>query len=382
MFSQQRIESANQFFWRRAPRIAGSLSPTLRDLLVDSRYLLAWPRAAALVPSSALALGALLGLFHPGNVYSGSLAVVALLVVSGATGSTTGLWFLAGYVPVDLLVRPGAWSSEVSQLGLLIADLVLALLLVVIAASVVRLRAELLLRGSSLQAVQAASSSAPWPLAEAISGALVYMMLVWAWLQSVPALIRPVATWAGVDPLSTDVQPVQGNVELLILLAGLSAGAVSWVEWRSSHPRDPSVSERAHADLADVLGPERDRRTYPLAVVYSIRAVFGVAIAAGLLAHVWEAVILWAALVLGQIAQARIGQATQWNNWVLRLPVAARLFFVLIGTTVGGLLILPWVFTRASSLLPVLVVTMIGLALTAIALPTPARSSLARGGQS
>jgi hypothetical protein len=374
MSRRDRIEAANHFFWLRSPHMAGWLSPTLGELLIDSRYLLAWPRLAAWAPASALVLGATVGLLHPGRVFSGWLPVVAILVVLGATGSTLGMWFLVTFVPVDL-VRPGAWASDVSQRGLLVADLVLALLVVVIAASSWRLRDELMLHRASLQARHPSLSSVPDPVLEATAAAGIYMMLAWAWLQSVPMLIRPVATWAGdnLNLRASDVEPLQQHVLCLSLLGGLAAAVVSGLDSYSKSPRSRSVDEQKLNDLIKVPSAEGRRRALPTFVVYSLRATVGVTLAAGLFGSVWEAVTLWITLILGQIAQDRVGLSASWNDRVLRLPVAARLLIVLVGTATVGALILPWVHGEA--LLPILVVTLIGLALTAIALPPPSSSS-------
>lgn len=358
--SERWAAGADSFLWRRVPNAAGRLSPVLRELLIDSRYLLAWPAAAAVVPTGAFALGVLIGLVHPAGVYTGSLAVLAVLVLLGAGGATAGVWFLTGFLPADLLLRPGSWAPEVSKPGLLVADLVLVLLLVLIAASAPRLKMQLVLWWSGLRW---SALSRARPLVEVLGGALVYMLLVWSWLQSVPALIRPAYTWAGGLPDTSAIQPVQQNLEALTLLAGLAAGVLSWLEWMSR--RAPG----SMLHLVDQAPGARRARTYPGWLRYTVRVLVGVAIAAGLVSSVPEALLLAGVLVAGMYAQQRTSRLPAWRRFMWRAPEAVRLSAVVAGTTVAGLLILPWTFELQSSLWPVLLVTAVGLLLGAIALP-------------
>ena len=363
-------DAAVRLFWHRAPRAVGAVSPALGSLLLEDRYLLASPRLAAYVPAVMLALGAVTGVAHPGAVYSGSVLVVMLLVAVGAAGAASGFWFLAGFLPMDLLVRPGSWSQEISQLGLIVADLVLVLLLVLIAASTVRLRRQLALwwlarRARGAQAPRKGGS----PAAEIAGGAVIYMMLTWAWLESVPAFIRPVYTWAGTKIDTGVVSPVQGlqHTVLLTLAAGLAAGAVAWLGLRAAAP------------AVDPARPKRDARDLPAWIVIPLRAAFGVLIAAGLLTGPLDALALWAVLVLGQLAQRRVGRRARWFERVRKLPDAARLFAVLVATAVIGLLVVPPLFGAGVALWPVLLVTGLGLALIAVAMPQRERSALEEG---
>lgn len=357
--------AAIRLFWHRAPRAVGMVSPALGWLLLNDRYLLAWPRLAAFAPTTALALGVLTGVAHPGAIYSGSVLVLFLLVAVGAAGPASGLWFLAGFLPMDLLVRPGSWSQQISHLGLVVADLVLVLLLVLIAASAVRLRRQLVLWWLARRARGARPPrEGGSPAVEIVGSGLVYMMLTWAWLESVPAFIRPVYTWVGTTPDTSVVSPVQGNTRLLTLEAGLAAGAVAWVGLRAAGLAVTPVT------------PDRDPRELPAWVAVPLLAALGVLIAAGLLSGPWDALALFAVLVLGQLAQRRVGRSARWFGRVRRLPDAMRLLAVLVATAVIGLLVVAPLFEGSSGLWPVLLVTMLGLALTAVAMPQRERSAL------
>jgi hypothetical protein len=361
-------DAAVRLFWHRAPRAVGVISPALGSLLLEDRYLLARPRLAAYVPAVMLTLGALTGVAHPGAVYSGSLLVVMLLVAVGAAGAASGFWFLVGFLPMDLLVRSRSWSPQISELGLIVADLVLVLLLVLIPASTVRLRGQLALWW---QARRARGSQAPRkggsPAAEIVGSAVIYMMLTWAWLESVPVFIRPVYTWAGTVPDTGVVSPVQSNTVLLTLEAGLAAGAVAWLGLRS-------------AVLAVTPArPKRDAWELPAWIAIPLRAALGVLIAAGLLTGPLDALALWAVLMLGQLTQRRVGRSARWFERVRKLPDAARLLAVLVATTVIGLLVVAPMFAGSEELWPVLLATGIGLALIAVAMPERERSALEEG---
>jgi hypothetical protein len=370
MRDQRLPHAAIRLFWHRAPRAVGKVSPALGWLLVSDRDLLAWPWLAALAPTATLALGVLTGLAHPGAIYTGSLPVLFLLVAVGAAGPTSGLWFLAGFLPMDLLVRPGSWSPQISHLGLVVADLVLVLLLVLIPASVVRLRRQLTLWWSAGQARDVRSPGGGGSAAvEIVGSGVAYAMLTWAWLQSVPAFIRPVYTWAGNEPDTLVVLPVQANELLLTLEAGLAASAVAWVGFRAA------------GSAVTPTAPDRDPRELPAWAAIPLLAALGVVIAAGLLSRPLDALALFAVLVLGQLAQRRVGRSARWFRQVRRLPDAVRLLLVLVVTgVIGSLVLAPWFrsdrFSAADPLWPVLLVTILGLALIAVAMPQRERSTL------
>ena len=119
---------------------------------------------------------------------------------------------------------------------------------------------------------------------------------------------------------------------LLTLAAGLAAGAVAWLGFRAAVPA--VIPAR----------PKRDARELPAWIVIPLRAAFGVLIAAGLLTGPLDALALWAVLVLGQLAQRRVGRSARWFERVRKLPDAARLLAVLVATTVIGLLVVPPLF--------------------------------------
>jgi hypothetical protein len=253
-----------------------------------------------------------------------------------------------------------------------VADLVLVLLLVVIAASAVRLRRQLALWWSAGRARGGRPPRAGGsPAVEIVGNGLAYAMLTWAWLASVPAFIRPVYTWVGGVPEPSVVEPVQvaPGPLMLTLEAGLVAGVVAWIGYRA-------------AGLAVTpVAPDRDPRALPAWAVVPLLAALGVLIAAGLLSGPWDALALFAVLVLGQLVQRRVGRSGRWFGQARRLPDAVRLLVVLVVTTVIGSQVLkPWFersdFFKADPLRPVLLVTILGLALIAVAMPQRERSSL------
>ena len=163
------------------------------------------------------------------------------------------------------------------------------------------------------------------------------------------------------------VFPVQANRELLTLAAGLAAGAVAWLGLRAAVPA--VIPAR----------PKRDARELPAWIAIPLRAAIGVLIAAGLLTGPLDAFALWAVLVLGQLAQRRVGRSARWFERVRKLPDAARLLAVLVVTAVIGLLVVPPLFGASAALWPVLLVTGLGLALIAVAMPQRERSALEEG---
>jgi hypothetical protein len=363
-------EPVNRLFWRRLPAAAGRLSSILRQLLIESRYLLAWPRLAAAVPPGSIALGLLVGLVHPTAVYSGSIAVLAIVLLVGSLGATAGLWFLLGFLPADLVLRPDSWSAGVSKPGLVIADLVLALLLVLIAAATPHLKTQLVLWWSALRSRQRMlrNLSLRSRALEIAGGAGASMLLAWSWLQSVPALIRPVYTWAGSVPDTAAVSPVQENLGLLTVLAGLAGGAVAWLGW-VSRQRPDGGGGSTMAYLVDETGPAREPRSYPAWLRYVVMAALGVLIGAGLVSSVVEALLLGVVVALGVYVRQRVSTLASWTRLVGQLPDVVRMAAVIVATVLLGALLLPLVFEESTSLLPVLLLTAVGLLLAAFALP-------------
>jgi hypothetical protein len=372
--SYQNLDPTLRYFWSRAPRAIGRASPVAGELLADSRYLLAWPWAAAAVPAVSALLGVVLGLFHPRQVYSGSVGVLVVLVLLGAIGATAGCWFVAGYLPADLLLRPSSWSSDVSKPGLLVVDALLVLLLVLAAASAVRLGQPFAARVATwLQRGGTSLSERGWLVCTMATSGLVYGTLLYAWLQSTPTLLRPAYVWARQPPDTSVVQPIQSNVWPLVLLGFAGVAARTYVMWLAA--RRPTYATGA----ALVEEPdESERPEYPVWLWAAVRAGIAVVLAAGLLTHFWEWVVLAATITVGLVLQRRLGDVEPWVRALVRIPAALRLLAVLVVSQVMALIVLPSLFNATNDLWPVFTATSVLLLLNLAVFPERERSSLAR----
>jgi hypothetical protein len=378
--SYQNPDSTVRYFWSRAPRAVGRVSPVSRELLTDSGYLLAWPWAAAVVPPACLLLGVLVGLLHPGQVYSGSVGILVVLVLVGAVGATAGSWFCVGFLPADLILRPSSWSSqEVSKLGLLVVDALLVLLVVLAAASAVRLgpplasRVVMWLRRAGTRPAAPASARARL-LGDMVMNGFVYGMLLYAWLHSTPTLLRPAYTWASQVPDTKAVQSLQANVWPLVLLGFVGVAGRTYLMWlAASRPAGAARFEEAET------GDDRERPEYPAWLWLAVRAVIAVVLAAGLFTHLWEAVVLGGTIAVGLWLQHRLGDYEPWVRAVVRVPAALRLLAVLVVSQIMALIVLPSLFSSTNDLWPVFAATTILLLLNLAVFPERERSSLARG---
>jgi hypothetical protein len=128
-------------WWMRVPAATRRVSRILPAILADGLYLSAWPRVAAIAPPLALLLGLLLGWLHfaPGETFTFSILVMALMLLVSNFSAALGAWLWLGYVVGDFfLFRRNIYSYSVLEqfvhvrVPLLIAYVLLAMLLVFI----------------------------------------------------------------------------------------------------------------------------------------------------------------------------------------------------------------------------------------------------------
>lgn len=87
------------FWWRDLPVAASRVSGFLSVILADGIYLTHWSKVAAYAPVVSLVLGLLIGWFHfaPGETFTFSIGVMALLMTISSFGTGLGSHLLVGY---------------------------------------------------------------------------------------------------------------------------------------------------------------------------------------------------------------------------------------------------------------------------------------------
>jgi hypothetical protein len=94
------------FWWRDLPVAASRVSGFLSVILADGIYLTHWSKVAAYAPVVSLVLGLLIGWFHfaPGQTFTFSIGVMALLMTISSFGTGLGSYLLVGYAFGDFFL--------------------------------------------------------------------------------------------------------------------------------------------------------------------------------------------------------------------------------------------------------------------------------------
>jgi hypothetical protein len=381
------MERVNDFWWVRLPAAAARFSRTMAGVLMDGRYLAAFPAASAWMPPALLVVGILVGWLHPGfagdEVFTASLAAMALMVAVGEASAAWGAWIWLGFVAGDfLLFRHQAYglyngrfpgSILLARVPLLIPYILLAL-----AAVFLPLTGRWLARGPA-----AARASAAGTAAMAALQAVVQAALLFTWGQAAPTLIRPVYTWIGGNPSTAVVRPLQAHPWVLPIVAGVLGAARVVLERRwSAHP---AVTRRA-ALLGQALAARGGgERRLPVWAAAPLKAAFTTFLLSGVLTG-WTDAILFAAAMAGMLV-ARTQLARRMGAWaerVARVPVLARFA---LGVAIN-FFVARWIITAmwasTSAFRPILISVTISLLVFLLLLPDAgarlARTRAPRGG--
>jgi hypothetical protein len=264
--------------WRRLPNAAGRLSRTLRAVLRDGDYLLAWPVAAIVTPPAALLLGVLLGALHPGTAFSSSLFVVLAFAAVAGLGAALGLAALVGYLLADLATagNSGATASDIilrTDVSRLDSYLVLAGLVVVAPLVAAGLRQ----RTGELMRPGAARFGIGFTVA-----AIAQAVLAYFWGQAAAPLLRPLWTFWGNSPNPQEVAALREDgvwIAVVTLLAvAVRAALTRLAADRPATPPRPPVRWRVPRPLPWPVSVPLRAAAYTLLLVGLVRTTFGAAI--------------------------------------------------------------------------------------------------------
>ncbi len=361
------LDTTARLFWRRIPGAASRLSETLRTVLRDGDYVLAWPAAAALLPPLVLLFGLLLGALHPGPVFSSSLPVLLSFAVVAGFSSSLGLLAALGYALGDLLLHGHegiGYAYGVSRLGTLFrTDLalvntyvILAGLLVVtpVVATSVRRHTQTLVR----------SGSAGFFLGF-VAGGLVQALLAYFWAQSAAFMIRPVWSFWGNAPDLGSINPLQHGAVWIALVTLLAvAGRTVLTMKARQRPAPPKGRPYVRFSM---------RRPWPWQARVALRSALFTLLLAGLFSSVLEAGALFVVLVgLGVLQYRVVPTMRPYVAIVNRVPLLIRVAACsVVGFLMAALVVQPAIDKGSASFTSMVVATVPPLLLAAFVLPKP-----------
>lgn len=234
------IRGAVDVFWIRLPKSALALTGLGGAALADGSYLRAWPPVAALAPPGAMLLGLVLGILHPGELYTYSLVVMGILGIISALGAGLGCWALVGFAFGDLLLSR---RDEFSRLAPSFDEQGLRAV-AALALSYVLLAGLLVLAPILASAVRLAVTDYLHDGGHAIPVAGVALMathvaLAFLWTQSTPFLIRPVWSYFGGSPEVPAIEPLQQRGWILAVLVAAGVAIRLYLERLAARRLDP-----------------------------------------------------------------------------------------------------------------------------------------------
>ena len=346
--------------WVRLPALAGRASTLLATVLADGAYLRAWPLAAIAAPAAAFLAGAVLGRIHPEETFTGALWVMGPLVVLAGLSAGLGLWAWLGYVLVDFFVFPHdtfLLEPLLGRAGLIPTYLLLAMLVVVAPLTV-----QTLVRSSLPRARARVTAGLRTPLA-VVLGCVLSAIVVYAWTQTAPILVRPAYTWVGDLPTNDAIQPVQATGWFLVFLAAVM-GVVRPILQQVAEGRGGTSRLTVHR-----LGR---RGLWPVGVV--VQPALTVLLLAGALEGWLDAVFVWVALAGVLLArQLLAGRLAGYARLAAHVPILLRAAVAVAASYVIGQEILGLAYPAVSSFRPVLFSALVSLVVFTVLLPEWAR---------
>jgi hypothetical protein len=318
------------WFWTRLPALVRRVAGFPAAALLDGVYLWEWPGVARYASGVALTLGAVIAWQHPGYryVFTESLPLLLFVVALGVFSGHLGTLFLAGFVAADAILfrdiletsRPLMRAFNLSgalviQYGLLAAVLMaLPVVTKALLTSLVRSRFD------------------PVRVAVAVIGhVLITAGLTYAWVNSVPLLMRPMFTWQRMDPTAAAAVPLQQDgVYVVMVAAAASMVRILLEAWLAGRPtNDPIlVVEQAGRALSSTQ-PLSER--LPAAARIGLRAGWTVLMFSGMYGGWGDASIILALVAVLSAIRFQIIRIPllRWSRLMDRIPVLVR---ILAGT--------------------------------------------------
>ncbi|MDB9516439.1 hypothetical protein PN466_05625 [Roseofilum reptotaenium CS-1145] len=362
-------EKLRNIWWHRLPLWGSKISIFSSVVLADGIYLNHWKKLAAYAHPISLILGFLIGWLHftPGNTFTYSIAIMAILMAISSLGAGLGSCLLFGYAVGDFFLFQHPTRSDIIQTFLLVK---IPLLLSYGLLSILLISIPLAAQGLRLQTVPRLKQFGVLGLGvEAFLQALIQSGLVFVWTQAVPILIRPVYTWQGRTPPIQAIQPLQENGHILALFAAILGAFRIFLEYKSSF--DTQITEQAEQLRDDILRLENEHISLPTVIVVLLKAVASTAMLSGMLSNWFEAIVLAASMAGVLLLREKTPKILlKWSNLMNYIPVILRLIGA-TGLSYWLALIIIDAMWRGNSFISIIISTLVGIIVFSLLIPNP-----------
>lgn len=340
-----------EWWWVRAPAALRRFSVMLADTWLDGAYLTAWPVVSVLAPLCALLVGVAEGATHwtwlPGDLILDGRAVtftellpfVVIVAAASALSANLGLMLTLGFALGDFLIAgapfegfvympygtPFADSPLTPVVYIRIPQLLSYALLLLLALAptlctkyfIASLRR--ILQGSDRSAI----------ILRAVVAVFLQGVLVYAWKQAAPLIIRVFWGWTNSPPPLAAAYYLQERGGWVVAAAALAAATRAWLIMRSY--REAAVRQRLLRLLSGLHKADRRpafTRRLPLWLRTALMAAFSTLLASGFIGSLLEAaaifLFVWLLLVAHQALLPRVAAWAAWTRLVVRVPLLLR----------------------------------------------------------
>jgi hypothetical protein len=332
-------------------------------VLTDGGYLAAWPLAGAVAAPAALVLGLVLGWrpWSTAETFTSSLPGVLLLVAIASLGAGLGAWATGGFVLGDLLLHTHAVQASSALEGVVVGTLprFIGYLLLSVVLVLIPLLSVTTARRTIALVRSRGARRPPWVL-PGVLGATTVGALTWAWVHTVPTLIRPVYTWSGGQPPVAAVEPLQRLGWWLVATAALVTAARVAVESTAITLPRPRLAGRP-------VSPGGAGSRWASVALRTAVTTF---ILAGLFTDWWQAVAfaVFFALVLA-LRGVLTDRGGRYVAVITRVPLAIRLAIAVAVSYVVGRAIVGQAWASTQTFGPILASAATGLLVGGLLLP-------------
>lgn len=344
---------------------------------VDGLYLAALPVAGLVAPVAAFVLGGLIGATHPGFnvVFTEALWLLILVAGVGAASGAVGFYLTLGFALGDLLLgahplwRAGTYEFVSEYGSALLSYALFGLLAVGVPIAAKSLASEFVLPASVPRPVRA--------LVGLLAMVVITALLVFAWTQCAPLLVRPVFVWVQSPPTVAAIAPLQEREGWIVAVAALAALGRAVMQFllalNMGRQLDRLGELEARFRSAPPVVPLLSRMPLPARLV--LRAAVLTALLSGLYDGLWQALLTFAVLFGAQVLASPLVPFSlgAYGRFLARIPRLLRILIALVPVYLLGTAVLDFFIRQGTtSFIPFLLLTVVSAILTTLLMPAAA----------